>query len=266
MKTEKMGVERVEEIKAQLEGMASRDFQLWSIGFLIMIVLALAALSGAAPQLSTTTVSLQVKYVPQLAMGLIVLVLLLNFYLVEKRRTLTATRLQLVRELTLNETLERFSFLDPGTELFTRNYLPHLLSSEAKRCNRDGRAFTLMVVHASPTMASVAADPQLPLELSRLLRKTFRGSDTIITLGEHRFLVVLPSTAEKEARIALNRLNANVDDWNLNTPNLEVLMNCALRSCLPGEDPWGVLREVEQQLGDIESGTARVALVRKAAS
>ena len=250
--------ERVQEIKAQLDGLAGRDLQLWSIGFLIMVLLAVAALSGLVPQWSTMPITLQVKYVPQLATGLVALVLLLNFYLIEKRRVLTETRLQLVREMTLNETLERFSFLDPGTELFTRNYLPHLLSSEAKRCNRDGRAFTMMVISVAPTCASAAPGERLSGELSRLLRRTFRGSDTIITLGSNRFLVVLPATGEKEAKIALNRLNSNIDDWNLNTPDLEVLLNCALRSCRPGEDPWTVLRDTEQQQHDMETSIARL--------
>lgn len=254
-----LSVERSQQIKAQLEGLASRDLQLWSIGFLVMVVLAVAALSAAAPALLARSVSLQLRYIPQLALGLIALVLLLNFYLVEQRRSLTRTRLELIRELTLNETLDRFSYVDPATELFTRNYLTHLLGTEAKRSNREGRAFTLVAIDAVQTNASADGDVQLPTELARLLRRTFRGSDTIVKLGEHRYLVVMPATPAKEARKALNRLNANIDEWNLNTPGVEVLLNCAVRPCLPGEDPWRVLRDTEQQLQEIGPGARQPA-------
>ena len=246
-----LSVERSQKIKAQMEGLASRDLQLWSIGFLVMVVLAVAALSGTVPALAERTVSLQLRYIPQLALGLIALVLLLNFYLVEQRRALTRTRLELVRELTLHETLDRYSYVDPATELFTRNYLTHLLGGEAKRSNREGRAFTLVAIEALCTNVAAGEDIQVPTELARLLRRTFRGSDTVVQLEDGRFLVVMPATPAKEARKALNRLNANVDEWNLNTPGVEVLLNYAVRPCLPGEDPWRALGETEQQLSEL---------------
>src|SRR5262245_3549189 len=86
------------DVARRLKALSGRDLQLWSIGFMVMMVLASAVASIILPN-TATTFYLQPRYLPQLALGLIALVLLLNFYLIEKRRALDRERQQMVAQL-----------------------------------------------------------------------------------------------------------------------------------------------------------------------
>ncbi len=249
-----MAERRQLEIEAQLRTLAVRDLQLWSIGFLVMIVLAMSVISVAAPGWSHTAMRFEVRYVPQLALGLVALVLLLNFYLADKKKELNQTRLALVRELTVNETLEQFSVLDPTTQLFSRSYLPHLFASEMKRSNRGGTPLSLLVMDVVWSNVSPGQDRQkLVTEAADLFRSTFRGSDVILRLDETRFMVAMPNTNADQARIALRRLNDAVESWNLNFRAAEMLLNWTIGCCGPSEDAWSLLRKTESELDELNN-------------
>jgi len=250
---------RREEVNTQLRRLSGRDLQLWSIGFLVMVVLALAVVSSILPGISSSSHRWEIRYVPQIALGLIALVLLLNFYLIGKNRELNSVRRQLIHELAVNETLERYSLIDPETDLFTRSYLPHLLSAESKRSNRSGSFLAFVVLDVLWTHSSRTPSPELVRTTADLFKTTFRGTDTILRLDTCRFLVSMSETTKEQAQIALNRLQQKVDDWNLETPETEMLLHYAVGSCAPGEDAWATLRRTEsesQQLLNADLATA----------
>ncbi len=238
-------------IQAQLHSLTARDLQLWSLGFLVMVVLAISVVAIAVPGISTTPVQVNLRYVPQLAVGLITLVALLNFYIASKKKELNQTRLALVRELALNEKLEQFSTVDPETQLFNQNSLSHLFANEMKRSNRLGTTTALVVMEVGWSNASTPAQKDPILEVSALFRRTFRGSDTVVRLAETRFLLVMPMTNQEQAGIALRRLTQVVEDWNLNTTGAEVLLRWTLGSCLPGQDAWTVFKAAQKHLDEM---------------
>lgn len=234
------------QVEAQLNKLGGRDLQLWTIGFLVMIVLALAVVSSLLPAISGAR-QVEIRYIPQIALGLIALVLLLNFYLIGKNRELNLVRRELVHQLAVNDTLERYSLIDPETELFTRGYLSHVLPKECKRGNRSGNSMALVVLDVLGTHAAPAPAAELARAAAVLFKSTFRGTDTLLRLEGPRFLVIMPETNQEQAHIALNRLQQKLDDWNLETRATEMLVHYTVGSCPPGGDAWAILRRTEEE-------------------
>ncbi len=247
---------RTEEIEAQLRALTSRDLQLWSIAFLVMIVLSLSVVAIAVPRVSDAAVRVEIRYIPQLALGLISLVLLLNLYIASKKKEVNRTRVALVRELVLNEQLEQFSLVDPETQLFNRSYVPHLLATEMKRCNRFGDPFSLLVADVVWSHVPLEREKDFLVQAAAVLRATFRGSDILVRLGAARFLTLMPMTNREQARIALRRLTKAVEDWNLSTADAEMLLNWVIGPCSPGEEAGAVLRKAEDELDQLRATSA----------
>ena len=79
-------------IHEQLELLGGRDLQLWSIGLLIIVVLAAGFSALILPNMvwkaSIGSLHVQEKYLPQLFYGLISLILLFNAYIILQKRSL----------------------------------------------------------------------------------------------------------------------------------------------------------------------------------
>jgi len=252
-----MAEQRTEESEAQLRALTGRDLQLWSIGSLVMIVLALSVAAIAVPRVSDAAIRVEIRYIPQLALGLISLVLLLNLYIAAKKKEVNRTRVALVREMVLNEQLEQFSLVDPETQLFNRSYVPHLLATEMKRCNRFGDPFALLVVDVIWSHVPPERDKDFLVQAAALLRATFRGSDIVVRLGAARFLTVMPLTNQDQARNALRRLTQAVEEWNLSAPDAEMLLHWVIGPCAPGEDAALVLHKGEEELDELRAAGVR---------
>ncbi len=122
------------------------------------------------------------------------------------RRKLDADRLR----DTLHDGL-RLAMTDPLTGLFNRRYaLPHLarVAENAARC---GHPFAVMVLdldrfkRINDTYGHAAGDRVL-CEVAARLRSNVRSVDLIARIGGEEFLVVMPDTDLKSARIAAERL------------------------------------------------------------
>src|SRR5260370_17184334 len=139
---------RADEIQQQIQQLSGRDFQLWSIGILVILVLTSGLLALVLPNMVWTQRVMRIEhsYLPQLFFGLISLILLFNIYLLAQKRNLNVTRLALIRELVLNERLESLSLIDPLTQLLNRRALNELISHQLARANRGGEPLTFLVM------------------------------------------------------------------------------------------------------------------------
>src|SRR6202045_1679265 len=139
---------RADEIQQQIQQLSGRDFQLWSIGILVILVLTSGLLALLVPNLVWTqrVVHVEHSYLPQLFFGLISLILLFNIYLLAQKRNLNTTRLALIRELVLNERLESLSLIDPLTQVLNRRAMNELIPREVARSNRLGSGLTFMAL------------------------------------------------------------------------------------------------------------------------
>ncbi|HKT70099.1 MAG TPA: GGDEF domain-containing protein [Terriglobales bacterium] len=249
---------RSEEIQRQLKQLGGRDLQLWSIGILIIVVLVAGFAAVVAPNVAWRglpgTGLVEYRYLPQLFFGLICLILLFNIYIVMQKRSLNSTRATLIRELVFSERLESFTLIDPLTQLLNRRSLDQIVPREIARANRSGSHLTFVLVEVAgfkglnDRLGNIAGD-QLLVEVARLLKGTFRGSDAIIRYSGDRFLIIMADTNEKRAASAMRRLMDIVDRWNLNTKSgWEMVLNYGVAQYAIGASAAELLMAAEQKL------------------
>jgi len=231
------------DLEKQWKKLAGRDLQLWSIGFLVMLVMLSGVLSQFAPTFveGQAIVKLDYKYLPPLCLGLVALVLLLNFYLIGQRRSLDLVRYDLIREMATNQSLQQVAMIDPETQFFSRAAISKVLASEISSCNRFGSNLTFVIFEPDNfqkvrlKQSPFTADRMI-VELAEILRKTFRGSDTLFRYSKSEFLLVMPKTSQAEAVPALMRLIENLDHWNLNADScFELSLDFGIAAYKSGE-------------------------------
>lgn len=247
---------RQEEVNHQLKELSSRDFHLWSITALLTVVLAAGLLAAVSPNLHLRGTALEDRYLPQVFFGLIALVVLFNVYIVYQRRTLSATRWQLVHELMMNEKLASVSLVDPLTQVLNRQSMDLVVSRELSRANRSGAPLTFMLLQLrKPRSRRTGPEDEQVNELGRiaacgkLLHNVLRGVDTVLRYSHDTYLVVMPDTNDQQAEAALRRFNGELDEHNLNAKEgLEITLDHGLASYVRGEPVEHAIRSAARKL------------------
>lgn len=247
---------RAEEIQRHIQQISGRDLQLWSIVILVILVLTAGLLALLVPNLvwAQRVIHIQQNYLPQLFFGLISLILLFNIYLLAQKSTLNATRHALIRELVLNERLESLSLIDPLTQLMNRRAMNELIPREVARANRLGSSLTFMTIDLDGFRAlnskfgTLEGDIVL-VEFSKLLKMIFRGGDVVFRHGGDEFLILMPDTSSEQADFPMQRLQREVEQWNLNSKKgYEMSFSWGLEPYTTGSDVADVLRTVDRKM------------------
>jgi len=249
-------LERAEDIQQQIQSLSGRDLQLWSIGVLVMLVLAAGMLALLFPNViwAQRVVHVESAYLPQLFFGLICLIVLFNIYLIGQKLTLNHTRRALISELVLNERLESLSLVDPLTQLLNRRALNELIPREIARANRAGSPLTLVTMDLNGfrelnSKFGAMEGNLLLMEFGKLLKTTFRGGDLIFRHGGDEFLIVMPDTREEETEAAMQRLARAVEHWNLNSnKRYELAYAWGMAPYVTGSDFADLLRTVDRKM------------------
>lgn len=209
----------------QIRRVDERDLQLWSIGLLIFVVVAAGFIGVVLPNLTLDLTSIQVngRFLPQLFFGFIALIVLFNIYAIGQRRALRKTRDQLLAQFIRSETAERLSLVDPLTQVFNRRYLETAVAREVSRAHRHGADFTFLMIDVDNfksvnTRFGHPVGDQILVEVARLLKETFRPTDTVFRYGGDEFLVILSETGEVNAAAAVRRVLAEAETWNQSRP------------------------------------------------
>ncbi|MBV8206511.1 MAG: GGDEF domain-containing protein [Acidobacteria bacterium] len=254
-----------QDLARQVSALAGRDLQLWMLGFLVMLVLASGILCFALPD-QQTELHLQLRYVPQVSMGLIALVVLLNVYLMKQRREGDSLRHELLRRLTMDEASEQLSILDPVTQVFRRSYLGVLIDRELVRANREGVPISFMRVRHSDFHQLLERHgeeqaQQFAADVANVLQQNFRGADRIVRYGDSEFLVIMTGTSRRDSEHARRRLQEYVDRWNLHSQMpMEMCLLTSSAEYRAGMDAFQVVAELTQGAGP-ESRTDSAAEV-----
>jgi diguanylate cyclase (GGDEF)-like protein len=246
---------RSEEIQRQIQALSSRDLQLWSIGILVMLVLGAGFLAVVFPNMQwRPEVNFDGRLLPQFFFGLITLIVLFNVYVINQKRVINATRHELIRELVFSERMESLTVLDPATQLFNRRGVDQMLSQEVARANRMGSSLTLLMLKLESLQVvneryGPAAGDKFIVEVSRLLKNTFRGSDTLARYSNSEFLAMLPATTEAQAEQAIRRVQEAVDHWNLTTKTgWEINLIFGVAPYIPGGSEADLLKAAERKI------------------
>ncbi len=253
---DRSGTHRTEEIQQEIDQLSSRDWQLWSIGALLMLVLASGFFALVLPNLawSQKNLILDHRFVPQLMFGLITLIVLANIYLISQRKSLNSTRGSLIRELVYNQRLENLSLYDPLTNLFNRRAMDEFVSREVTRVNRQGTQLTFLMLDIDGFRAVNSnfghqTGDEILVDVAQILKNNFRGADLLFRYGGDEFLVVMPETSEEQAEIAVRRLLRGVESWNVTGKRgFELQVNWGITAHVAGAIIADVLREADRRL------------------
>lgn len=247
----------VEELTRELRHLEGRDWQLWSIGLLVLLLVAGGFLALILPNVMWRLGELRVygRYLPQLFFGFISLIILFNIYVVQQRRILRNTREELVRQLIRSEAAERLSLLDPLTGVFNRRYLEEILPKEINRAQRRESSLAVVMIDvdgfkAVNTRFGHLVGDRVLKEVAELLKKNFRVSDTVIRYGGDEFLVLTGDTDEAQARVAVERLHANVEEWNRANviPDFRLSLSCGVAAYSKGAKIDEILETADQRM------------------
>lgn len=244
-------------LEHELRNVESRDLQLWSIVVLMLLVLTAGILALLAPHLlwKQGAVNLAASYLPQLFYGLISLIILFNIYALNQRQLLQRAARELSRQLGLTEAAEQLALMDPLTGTYNRRCMDQIVNKEISRADRQNTTLTLLMIDMDEfksinTRFGHQMGDRILAEAARVMRTTFRNSDTIIRYGGDEFLIVLSDTSEAQAERAVTRLKERVADWNAANPNqgCSMQMTCGCAEYFKGAGLEELLTAADQKM------------------
>jgi diguanylate cyclase (GGDEF)-like protein len=204
-----------------MEELSARDWQLWSICALMIVVVVIGLAAFLLPNVVSANflVHADHQYLPQLFYGLITLIVLFNVYILDQKRRLDRTRMELLHELVESSKAKETALVDPLTGVFNRRYMEEVFPREINKAKRTGTdlSFLMLDINGFKEINSKfghSGGDQYLRDVATLLKKTFRGSDTVLRLGGDEFMVILPETSNKQALRAAERLTWETRWWN----------------------------------------------------
>lgn len=208
-------------VTQQLVKLERRDWELWIIVSLTGLVVAagLLALLLPAAFLRRGNLHLEITVSRQLAVGLAVLLVLLNTYTVTRRLELRRLRENVISTTIQSELIRLQSFTDPLTEVYNRRSLDDLAGRFIKHARRLHKPLTFLLVdvdrfkEVNTRFGHLGGDMVLA-EIAALLRSSVRGSDAVIRYGGDEFLIILADTSAAGANKVLDRIHSYLGDWN----------------------------------------------------
>lgn len=208
-------------VTQQLAALEKRDWELWIIVSLagVLVAVGLLALIAPAAFLKQDEVHLQITVSRQLVMGLFVLLVLLNSYLITRRLELRRTRQRLISSTIQNELVRLQSFTDPLTEVYNRRSLGDMAGRFISHARRLQTSLTFILIdvdrfkQVNTKFGHLTGDFVLA-EVATLLRSSVRGSDAVVRYGGDEFLIILADTGALGARRVVERIRKYLLDWN----------------------------------------------------
>jgi diguanylate cyclase (GGDEF)-like protein len=206
------------QVEHKIRALEWRDLQLWCIELVALAAVATGLIVLVTPQMSWSA-GIPVGHqhiLPQLIVGLTVLLVLLNIYLFHQRAVLLATRRQLTLQLQI---AERSARTDALTGAFNRRLMEEALKKEVARVQRNMSNLSLMLTDVNGfkdfnTKFGHVIGDQVLVEVTRLLHKNFRAADVVTRYGGDEFLVIMPDTDLGQAEVAVKRLESLLANWN----------------------------------------------------
>ncbi len=210
---------RLREIRASLRKLERRDWWLWTLAVVVMLLLTLAVVSLTFPGLAKVEDPFFQYSLNQAVRGLVGLVLLFNTYTIYQQVMIKRLRRQLSEQLdamvrlqTRAEEFHRQATMDALTGLHNRRSAEPRLAAEAARSQRHGHPLTVLALdlnnfkQINDRYGHPAGDLVLK-EFAERLNSTIRASDLAVRMGGDEFLVLLPECPVERVQVLLARLS-----------------------------------------------------------
>lgn len=240
-------------LKEKMEALDRRVFQLWKT----LTFLSLALTAGLAIVLLPEILRSHEKSqpTPQLVVGLLVLVTLLNIYLWKQREFLLRTREVMLRERTRRELAEAQAVLDPLTDSFNRRYMETVVAKEVSRADRLGTTLVFMMIDVDDfrsvnTRFGHPIGDRILCDVAELLKQSCRLSDTVVRYGGDEFLVLLSGSSEADAHRVVQRIQDRANAWNQNNPmeGYRLSLSCGLALYTKGARVNELIEQADQKM------------------
>jgi diguanylate cyclase len=205
-------------VQAELRKLERRDWWLWWMAVIVMLLLTFAVFTMSFPGLIRVDDPFFQSSLNRAVRGLIGLVLIFNAYTIYQQVTVKRLRrdffikMEEMRILQVRaEEFERLAFVDALTGLFNRRVAEERLAAEADRSKRYGHPLTVISFdldrfkEINDTHGHPAGDHVLK-EFSRRLTSAIRKSDIAARMGGDEFLILLPECDTSQVQTLLDRL------------------------------------------------------------
>jgi diguanylate cyclase (GGDEF)-like protein len=245
---------RVVDIRRQLKTLERRDWWLWSLAIVVMLLLTMAVVSLSFPTLAPQDRFSQFS----LVRGLVALVLLFNSYSIYQQVMIKRLRRQFSQQLdamgslnTRAEELQRMATTDPLTGLANRRMADQRLQAEAERSARYGHSLTVVAFdvdnfkYINDKYGHPVGDLVLR-EFARRLSNAIRLSDLAVRMGGDEFLLVLPQCPIEQVPMLLSRLRPV--ELNFQGTRIPVSFSAGWVAYEHGETPERFLERADQTL------------------
>jgi diguanylate cyclase (GGDEF)-like protein len=240
-------------VTQQLVRLEKRDWELWAIVSLTGILVSATLLAILFRAAFRDGIHLELTVSRPLAIGLFVLLALLNTYLANKRFEVRRLREQLISSTLQNQVVEQQSFTDPLTEVYNRRSLDEIVGRFICHAKRRKAPLTFLMVDAdkfkqiNTRFGHLTGDFVLA-EIAGLLKGSIRGSDAVVRYGGDEFLVLLTDTTASGAENVLKRIYDRVADWNESKPleNFRMSLSVGMAEWQDGETLYEVLDRADR--------------------
>lgn len=245
-------------LRERLRRIEAQDWWLWSATVITTLLLTMAVVSFAVPNLLPDGDGFFRFHLNQSVRGLVGLVLLFNTYTIYQRIQIGRLRRRLAGQLELAAQLEmradefqRLSVRDPLTGLYNRRFAEERLVAEITRAQRYHHPLSVLMIdlddfkQINDRYGHAAGDDVLQGFAEQLQRAT-RGSDLPTRLGGDEFLVLLPECASDQVRCLLERLHPFAVEWH--GQRIPVSVSVGWAGYIPGESPQELLRRADEAL------------------
>ena len=208
-------------VNRELAKLEKRDWELWWIVSATGILMGggLIAILLPAAFMKTENFHFEITVPRQLVVGLMVLLILINTYLVTRRIDLRRLRQKMVSSTIQNELVRLQSFTDPLTEIYNRRSLEDLVGRYISPARRLQKPLTFLLIDVdrfkqiNTRFGHLTGDFVL-VEIAGLLRNSIRGCDAVIRYGGDEFLTIVSDASALEARKVVERMHNSVSEWN----------------------------------------------------
>ncbi len=260
---------RLQEIRASIRKLERRDWWLWVLAIVVMMLLTLAVVSLSFPGLLRIEDPFFQFSLNQAVRGLVGLVLLFNTYTIYQQVMIKRLRRQLSEQLDamgrLQSRAEEFhkqATIDALTGLYNRRFGEQRLAAEAARSRRHGRPLTVVALdlnnfkQINDRYGHAAGDKVLK-EFAARLNSAIRVSDLAVRMGGDEFLVLLPECPAEQVQAMLARLNPLEVDYR--GQKISVSCSAGWVGYERGETPEQFLERADQTLyADKRARKARI--------
>lgn len=213
------------EVQINLQRLERRDWWLWSMAVVVMLLLTFAVFSMSFPGIMKVDDPWFQLSLSRDVRGLVGLVLIFNAYtiyqqiMVKRLRRDYSGRINEMRTLQVRaEEFERLAQVDPLTGLANRRFAEERLAAEASRSKRTGHPLTVVCFdlnefkHINDTYGHLAGDLVLK-HFGNRLQSAVRKSDTAARMGGDEFLILLPDCTTSQVQILISRLRPMELEW-----------------------------------------------------